>query len=255
MDYQGDMGGGGGGFGGGGGSFGGKSFGGGGNSQGQQHQPRARKSYDDQTLIPVTARMVLAAHSNSNTEGSLQLQDGRDLHMVKLVGAIRAYEDFSTNVLYQVEDGTGLVDVKQWLDENECSVATEIRQATLKDHIYVKVIGQVKEYDGNKQIIASSVRALTTSNELTHHMLEVVYSGEKAKIRDAIVPPNMNMNMMMGSGGGAMGGYGQPLAPSGFGASSNELKEAVVKFIRAEEGMTGMLCSCFGRLSPVILHE
>lgn len=254
MDYQGgDMGGGFGGSGGGGGgsSYGGggggnKGFGGGGggNSQGQQ---RARKSYDDQTLIPVTARMVLASQPSSNTEGNLQLQDGRELHMVKLIGAIRSYEDFSTNVLYSIEDGTGLIDVKQWLDENECSVATEIRQATLKDHIYVRVIGQVKDYDGNKQIIASSVRALTSSNELTHHMLEVVYSGERAKVRDAIVSPHMMMSTStmttpMGAGFGPPLGMGQPLAPVGYGGGGvpNELKEAVVKYIRAESSKLGM---------------
>ena len=165
MDYQGDTGGGG--YGGGGGGYsggggGGFNSGGGGGSGGGG--TRARKSYDEQTLIPVTARMVFGAQSTSNAEGtgSLALPDGRELHHVKLIGAVRSVEDFSTNVTYGIEDGTGLVDVKQWLDDNDCTAVAEMRQECLQENIYVKVIGQIKDYDGKKTLIAHTVRRLTT---------------------------------------------------------------------------------------------
>jgi hypothetical protein len=48
--------------------------------------------------------------NNPDESGSMQLADGRKLYHVKLVGAVRSVEDFSTNVVYEVEDGTGLME-------------------------------------------------------------------------------------------------------------------------------------------------
>lgn len=184
---------------------------GGGNTNSEGRAPR--RSYDEQTLIPVTIRMALASHPDS--EGTLQLEDGRKLFHIRLVAAVRSVEDFSTNVLYNVEDGTGLIEVKQWLDDKDCTATVEMRQATLKEHIYVKIIGQVKDYDGKKMILADSVRPLTTGNELTHHMLEVVFSGENVKRKDTFVAPQLTAT-------------GAPLQ-----ATVNDgLREAVVTFIR-----------------------
>jgi hypothetical protein len=53
---------------------------------------------------------------------------GAKLYHVKLVGAVRSVEDFGTNVVYEVEDGTGLEEVKQWLDENDNSAIQEMRK-------------------------------------------------------------------------------------------------------------------------------
>ena len=165
MDYQGDMGGGGN-YGGGGGGFDGGGFNSGGGGGGT---PRARKSYDEQTLIPVTARMILQAQSTG--ENSLALPDGRELHQVKFVGAVRTHEEASTNATFSIEDGTGLVDVKQWVDANDCAAVIEMRQACMQDNVYVKIIGQVKDYDGKKTLVANTIRRVGTSNEIdTSHV-------------------------------------------------------------------------------------
>lgn len=236
MDYQGDTGGGGGYGGGGGFDGGGYNAGGGGGSQ-----SRARKNYDEQTLIPVTAKMILEAQSTSNAEGtgSLALLDGRELHHVKFVGAVRSSEDFSTNVTFGIEDGTGLVDVKQWLDVNDCSAVSEMRQECLEENIYVKIVGQVKDYDGKKSLIAHTVRRLTTSNELTYHMLEVVYSGERFQKKDSIVGGGIPMNAGggVGFGAGVRVGGGAPLAQA-TSSGHDDLKSQVLNYVRQEGGMS-----------------
>jgi hypothetical protein len=76
-------------------------------------------------LTPITASMALG--TSADESDSMQLQDGRKLYHVKLVGAVRSVEDFSTNVVYEIEDGTGFVEVKQWLDENDNSAIQEMR--------------------------------------------------------------------------------------------------------------------------------
>lgn len=235
MDYQGGSGGGGG-FGGGGGG-GGYSQGGGGGGESQGGGGGNRRSYDEQTLTPITASMALA--TNPDESGSMQLTDGRKLYHVKLVGAVRSVEDFSTNVVYEVEDGTGLVEVKQWLDENVNSAIQEMRKETLQDNIYVRIVGTIKEYDGKKTIMADTVRPLASGNQLAHHMLEVVYEAEKAKNKNNIVAPNNASGMMQGVGFGgnaAQQNRGAPLAATSGGGGG--LRDSVLQYIQQQGDMT-----------------
>ncbi len=69
----------------------------------------------EHTLIPVTAKMIHSAVWNSKR---FVLKDGRPLHMVKLVGAVRNFG--IKQVQIDVEDGTGLVRVLLWRKEKEC---------------------------------------------------------------------------------------------------------------------------------------
>jgi replication factor A2 len=237
MDYQGDMNAGG--FGTGGDAYnvassqGGASSGGGG-----------RRNYDEQTVLPVTARMVLMARGDPGDSATLRLEDDRKIHRIKLVGAIRSIEEGSTNVVYQIEDGTGLVEVKQWLDDNDCMAQQELRQATNAEHIYVKIIGQVKEFNGTRTIMASSIRPLNTGNELAHHFLEVVYSGERYKNKSTIVQPGSPMMGIsntnnMGGVGFSGGGMRTPMVAQGGGNSGDALKDTILAMIQNEGGTFG----------------
>jgi replication factor A2 len=106
------------------------------------------------------------------------LKDGRPLHMVKLVGAVR---NFRMNIKYvqiNVEDGTGLVQVFLWRKEKECTAQhCVIDECNI--NCYICVIGEVKDYYGVHKIIAFDVRPVSSGNEVTHHFLEVAYSFEK----------------------------------------------------------------------------
>lgn len=195
-------------------------------------QGKTRRPYDEQTLTPLTIRMVRRSHPDTaGGDGSLVLQDGRKLAFVKIVGAVRSVEDHSTNVVYNIEDGTGLIEVKQWLDDNECTALQELRQETLKEHVYLKIVGQIKDYEGNKIIIANSVRPLSSGNELTHHMLEVAYSAERHKRTDSIVgAPPMPVSSGIGFGGKQVQSVG-----GGAGGSDDPLRAAVLHLFEHHE--------------------
>lgn len=139
---------------------------------------RPRKAYDEQTLVPVTARMIL---NSADMAGDMLLEDGRELHMVKLVGCVRDVSEASTCITYSIEDGSGLVEVKHWLDSSDTPESIQMRDETCQDNVYLRIIGKLKTFDGKKSIVANSVRKVTTPNELTHHFLEVVYSAERSK--------------------------------------------------------------------------
>ena len=218
MDFQGGDEGGGGGYGGGSSQADPSSSGG-----------RTRRPYDEQTLTPVTIRMVRRSNPDAG-DGSLVLQDGRKVASVKIVGAVRNVEDHSTNVVYNIEDGTGLIEVKQWLDDNECTALQELRQQTLQEHIYLKIVGQIKDYEGNKIIIANSIRPISSGNELTHHMLEVAYNAERHKRADSFVVGSMPVNTGIGFGGQKVHGAG-----AAAGGSEDPLRSAVISFFEHHE--------------------
>ncbi len=105
------------------------------------------------------------------------LEDGREPHHVKIVAAIRGVNQSSTAYNYEVEDGTGFTEVKEWLDEGDPLSRSQMRDEAAKEHQYVRIIGKMQEYDGKQSVVAYSVRKLSSGNELTNHFLEVVHSA------------------------------------------------------------------------------
>ena len=145
---------------------------------------RKRAAYDEQTIQSVTiSQMVQSEPQNPNDMTGLMLPDGRKLYHVEFTAAVRSFEDNSTHVMYQMEDGTGgVMNVKKWLeDTTECTAVTELRRLCSKEAIYLKVVGQLKDYDGSKIVLADSIRPISTGNQLTHHFLQVVYQAELYK--------------------------------------------------------------------------
>jgi hypothetical protein len=84
------------------------------------------------------------------------LKDGRPLHMVKLVGAVRNFCMNIKHVQIDVEDGTGLVWVILWRKEKECTAQRRLIDKC-KSNCYICVIGDVKNYYGVYKIIAFDV--------------------------------------------------------------------------------------------------
>mmetsp|Transcript_520 Transcript_520/g.678 ORF Transcript_520/g.678 Transcript_520/m.678 type:complete len:277 (-) Transcript_520:4507-5337(-) len=200
---------------------------------------KPRRSYAEQTLTPVTIRQILNAQSNGD---SITLTDGRALTMCKIVCAVRSMEEASTNFSFLVEDGTGLCEVKQWLDVNDAAQnnAVEDMRRDCQDNVYVRVIGTVKDYDGKRTVVANNVRKCSTANELTHHMLEAIYSQLKYKqgpstsgmggaamfspMSNSV--PNMNMQHNNQSFGG------NQVVEQGGNDGMNPVEQAVINYIK-----------------------
>jgi hypothetical protein len=72
----------------------------------------------EHTLIPVTVKMI---HSAVRDCKWFVLKDGRLLHMVKLVSAIRNFCVHVKHVQIDLEDDTGLVRVIFWQKQKECT--------------------------------------------------------------------------------------------------------------------------------------
>lgn len=180
--------------------------------------------------------MILESLGDPNGGSDLSLRDGRPLHMVKLVAAVRSHEERSTNIFIDVEDGTGFAQVKVWVNEgDECSAVSRLRSEASIDHTYIRIIGQVRDFDGQRQIVANDVRPVTSGNELTHHLLEVAHSYEQSLKRQQQQASGLGYgigNMASNAPPPQTGGMGVGAQQGGGFGGGNALNDAVLACIK-----------------------
>ncbi|KAJ5783230.1 hypothetical protein N7457_005004 [Penicillium paradoxum] len=159
-------------------SFGGGG-GGGGFMPGETNSPAGGKTgdRDNKTLRPVTVKQVLDA-SQPFPEAPFQV-DGADVANVLFMGQVRNISSQSTNVTYKIDDGTGEIEVKKWVDSTTADnmdtddvKAPGDGKSELEINGYARVFGSIKSFGNKRYIGAHSVRPLTNINELHTHLLE-----------------------------------------------------------------------------------
>ncbi|CCF52789.1 hypothetical protein NDA11_004231 [Ustilago hordei] len=150
---------------------GGGTSGGGFLANGSQNDSPSSKRQGNNTLRPVTIRQILnAEHPHPDAEFTL---DGAELGQLTFVAVVRNISKNATNVAYSVEDGTGQIEVRQWLESSgdDNQKASDIRQ-----NVYVRVLGTVKSFQNRRSISAGHMRVVVDYNEVLFHRLEAVHS-------------------------------------------------------------------------------
>ncbi|KAJ6164683.1 Nucleic acid-binding OB-fold [Penicillium chermesinum] len=160
-------------------SYGGQS-GGGGFMPGETNSPSGGKTgdRDNKTLRPVTIKQILDA-SSPYPEAPYQI-DGADVANVLFIGQVRNISAQSTNVTYKIDDGTGEVEVKKWVDSamadsmdtDEGTKGPGDGKNEVKLNGHARVFGAIKSFGNKRYIGAHSVRPMTDINELNCHLLE-----------------------------------------------------------------------------------
>ncbi|KAF8252115.1 replication protein A, subunit RPA32 [Wilcoxina mikolae CBS 423.85] len=146
---------------GGGGGFDTFSDGGSQGSLGNESKVRGSNS-----LRPVTIKQILEATQDLH---DTFLIDGGDITHITFVGRVRSVAEQSTNITYVLDDGTGVLDVKQWVDadsSNEDGAAQQLNGQ------YVRVLGQLKSFSNKKHVGSHMIRLITDFNEVQYHLLE-----------------------------------------------------------------------------------
>uniref|UniRef100_A0A7S3GU06 Replication protein A C-terminal domain-containing protein n=1 Tax=Spumella elongata TaxID=89044 RepID=A0A7S3GU06_9STRA len=126
-----------------------------------------KKVGDRQSLIPVTIKQIQSA----DRQGDQYIVDGREIHTVQLVGTFSGLEEHSTNILFRLNDGTGLLECRQWIDKESLK---HKKVAGLKPGSMVRVVGNIRDYEGSKHILVFEIFAVEDFNQLTNHLLNVV---------------------------------------------------------------------------------
>ncbi|KAJ5690820.1 hypothetical protein N7462_005212 [Penicillium macrosclerotiorum] len=160
-------------------SYGGQGGGGGGFMPGEMNSPSGGKGgdRDNKTLRPVTVKQIADA-SQPYPEANYQV-DGADVVNVLFVGQVRNISSQSTNITYKIDDGTGEIEVKKWVDsatadsmDTDESKAPGDSKSEVQLNGYARVFGAIKSFGNKRYIGAHSVRPLQDINELHCHILE-----------------------------------------------------------------------------------
>ncbi|KAJ1447027.1 hypothetical protein M885DRAFT_555902 [Pelagophyceae sp. CCMP2097] len=132
---------------------------------------------DKQSLVPVTVKQILGASKSPDNDDFFAI-GGVEVHQVRFVGNILSADEKETRVTYRVEDLTGAVEVVMWTNESDNEFATA-RRAALQPGAYVSAVGTIKEYNGKISLNCFDLRPVEDFNEVTHHLLEVIYLHAK----------------------------------------------------------------------------
>lgn len=105
--------------------------------------------------------------------GELEL-DGRQITQVTFVGQVRSVNPQATNVTYRIDDGTGIVDVKKWVDPDKLD-ADGSGETPFALDAYVRVMGRLNSFNNKRHVGAHVIRPVTDFNEVNYHLLEATY--------------------------------------------------------------------------------
>ncbi|KXJ92183.1 hypothetical protein Micbo1qcDRAFT_134259 [Microdochium bolleyi] len=135
-----------------------------GGSQGGQ------KNFADESLRPVTIKQIIDAEQSS-PEDPFRI-DGQEITQVTFVGMVRSISPQTTNITYKIDDGTGVIEVKQWLDSDKQDENSSKADTPLDS--YVRVWGRVRNFN-RRHIGAHVIKPVTDFNEVNYHLLEATY--------------------------------------------------------------------------------
>ncbi|CAE6425434.1 hypothetical protein ACGC1H_004793 [Rhizoctonia solani] len=136
----------------------------GGGSQGSPSGGKARNP--NQSLRAITIRQIYTAdQTHSDAEFVI---DGSETTQVTLVAQVVAANKQATNITYKLNDGTAEIKAKHWLESSE----EEAIGHGQSEHIYIRVIGTLKTFSGERQINAVHTRVVTDPMEIYYHLIE-----------------------------------------------------------------------------------
>ncbi|KIV87702.1 hypothetical protein PV11_03232 [Exophiala sideris] len=138
-----------------------------------QSSPAAgRGGYGKDTVRPMTIKQILDSqqpHPDADFRA-----DGEPFGQVTFVGQIQSISTQATNVTYRVDDGTGIIDAKQWIDSDQNADKMEVdpSKPKLVENGYCRVWGRLKSFNNKRHVGAHIIRPITDYNEIHYHMLE-----------------------------------------------------------------------------------
>ncbi|PWW76491.1 replication protein A, subunit RPA32 [Tuber magnatum] len=187
----------------------------GGSQGGSQASPggsASRGSRSASTLRPVTIRQVLEA-TQPHPEAEFKIDDV-ELTQLTLVAQIRGVSEQATNHTYKMDDGTGTLEVKQWV---EATAILDGPSQKLQPNQYVRVLGTLKAFGGKRHLGAHHIRPITDFNEIHYHLLEAT----AIHLHLTKGPPELLGQTAGGMGHQAYGqGHGRDVPMGGMGAAA-----------------------------------
>lgn len=176
----------------------------------------------EQTIFPVTIKQINDASSSDDVVKI----DERDVNQVVIVGTVLSMESQALANNYTIDDGTGQIDVRWWTDADSGDMHAD-KRSLISEMSYVRVVGKIRNFQSQKQIVAFDVRPVKDFNEVTYHLIHSiqVHLAHTTQLPAAV--PSANANAGFGYGAAPAAAHQTPAASSGggMGASDNGLND------------------------------
>ncbi|KAF3447633.1 hypothetical protein FNV43_RR12820 [Rhamnella rubrinervis] len=148
-------------------------------SQFTDSSPSPAKSRESHGLVPVTVKQISEAYQSGDEKSNFVIS-GVDVSNVTVVGMVFNKVERNTDVNFILDDGTGRMECRRWVNESFDTMEME----EIHDGMYVRVNGHLKIFQGNRQLVAFSVRPVTNFDEIAFHFIECIHNHLKSsKIR------------------------------------------------------------------------
>ncbi|CAK7895117.1 replication factor A protein 2 [[Candida] anglica] len=144
------------------------------NDNGSQKQQQVRSS-----LTPVTIKQINEA-TQPVPDGEFQIHNV-ELNLVSFVGVVRSVQDLTSAIVIKIEDGTGSIEVRKWIDDASDTSANEAAGQAHELNKYVYVTCALKEFNGKRSLQHATIRPITDHNEILYHNLSAIENHLKAQ--------------------------------------------------------------------------
>lgn len=104
-----------------------------------------------------------------------------ELNTVSFMGVVRKVDTQASAVIITIEDGTGSIEVRKWIDDNVTTPAAETEKYEELLNKYVYVGGALKEFGGKKNIQNAYIYPVNDHNEVLYHNLSAISTHLQAQ--------------------------------------------------------------------------
>ena len=133
-------------------------------AQGSQKTPQGDKKNINNSLRPVTISQVHEATQN-HPDADFKI-DGVEVGPLTFCGRVVNISSAATNTTYKIEDATGTIEVKQWVD------ADRKHESPIKNDSNVRVIGTLKSFNQKRHVALNTIKLVSGDAELKYHTAE-----------------------------------------------------------------------------------
>lgn len=183
------------------------------------------------SLRPVTIKQLHDAH-HPHADAEHFMIDDAETMQITLVAQIRNISLQATNQTYKMDDGTGTIEAKIWVDSdlvNNPDDPMNKNRDKLQEGSYARVYGRLKEFNNKRHVGANVIRPITDLNEIQYHLLEATY----VHLATTRGPANALQAKSGSNGTTANGGYGGDSGDTQLPASISQRARKVFQCIKA----------------------
>jgi len=207
-----------------------------------------RRTEISQSLRPLTV-MQLNKASQAHVDAEWRVDDV-EIGQVTIVGQVVSIQSQTTNCVYTIDDGTGRIEARQWIDSSSEEETSKWRG--IEEEKYARVTGSLKSFGKKRYINANHIRNVKDSHEIYFHTLEAIAVNLTIERGPPSNPSSALQTKPAGSTG--MSAYGTQTNTTGVNDQFSHLpnlQRSIVRFIMSqptrEEGIhVGMIAQAVG---------